>query len=127
MCGGWAGGPVRSVGLALLHHPVLNRQGQVLTTTLTNLDVHDISRSARAYGLEAFYVVHPLASQRLLVERMLRHWVGGPGGRRIPDRSTALQLLRVVDTLESACEAFARRGADEEAECRGEAVHLWTT
>ncbi len=112
---------MRSVGLALIHHPVLGRNGDVLTTTLTNLDVHDISRSVRAYGLEAFYAVHPLASQRLLVQRIVGHWLDGPGGRRIPDRREALGVLRVVETLEQACSQLAgAAGSDEPTE-------LWTT
>ena len=91
------------VAVALLHHPVLGRSGEELTTTITNLDLHDMARCVRAYGLHALYVVHPYASQRMLAERIQRHWVSGAGGKRIPDRARALEVLRVVPELDTAC------------------------
>jgi hypothetical protein len=94
---------VARVALALVHHPVLGREGQVLTTTVTTLDLHDLARCARAYGLERLYAVHPLASQRALTDRIRSHWVSGSGRRRIPDRGEALALLRTVCTLDDAC------------------------
>ena len=33
--------------LILLHHPVLDKNGLIVTTALTNMDIHDIARSAR--------------------------------------------------------------------------------
>jgi hypothetical protein len=106
---------VRQVAAALIHFPVLGRGGEILTTTLTNLDLHDMSRAARTYGLDAMFVVHPLSSQRLLAERILEHWVHGAGGKRIPDRAEALKVLRIVPHLDDA------RGA------LGNSTELWTT
>jgi hypothetical protein len=45
--------------LALLHYPMYNKRGEIITTSITNLDLHDISRAARTYGAEGFFVVHP--------------------------------------------------------------------
>src|SRR5690606_14363961 len=42
----------RRVAAVLVHHPVLDRAGEVVTTAITNLDLHDIARSAHTYGLE---------------------------------------------------------------------------
>lgn len=109
---------MRRVAVALLHHPVLGRDGQVLTTTITNLDLHDMARAVRVYGLAALYAVHPLASQRELALRVQRHWVSGAGGRRIPDRIEALAMLRVVADLPEA-----RKDLDPS----GARVQLWTT
>ena len=33
--------------LALVHHPVVDRTGAVITTALTNFDIHDLARSLR--------------------------------------------------------------------------------
>ena len=106
------------VAIALVHHPVLDRGGGVVTTAITNLDLHDMARSARTYGVEAVYVVHPVEAQRLLAERIKEHWVEGSGKKRIPDRATALDLLRVVPALDDVYADFAngRRNLD-----------LWTT
>lgn len=97
---------MRRLAIALIHHPVVNRQGEIFTTTLTNLDLHDIARSARSYGLEAFYIVHPFEGQRALAERICRHWIDGPGGVRIPSRREALSVVRFVPDVAAAREAF---------------------
>jgi hypothetical protein len=101
--------------VALIHHPVLGRGGETLTTTITNLDLHDLSRCVRTYGLGAFFAVHPLASQRLLAERIKRHWVEGAGGKRIPPRAEALEVLQIVPDLDAACAAL------------GPGTERWTT
>ncbi|MCC6556794.1 MAG: RNA methyltransferase [Polyangiaceae bacterium] len=112
------------LALALVHHPVLDRAGEVVTTAITNLDLHDMARSARTYGVERLFVVHPVAAQRMLAERIREHWVSGSGRRRIPDRAEALDALTVVSSLEEAFAAFA--GAPPGADARG-GIELWTT
>jgi len=84
---------------ALVHHPVRDRAGQTVTTAVTNLDVHDIARSARTYGLERYYVVTPIEAQHALVERIIEHWTTGAGRRRIPERHEALALCQAVPSL----------------------------
>jgi hypothetical protein len=84
----------------LVHYPVLDRQGALVTTAITNLDLHDIARSAHTFGLTDFFVVHPIAAQRELASRVKAHWTEGSGARRIPDRSPALGMLRIVATLD---------------------------
>jgi hypothetical protein len=87
------------VAIALIHHPVRDREGQTITTAVTNLDVHDIARSARTYDLAAYYLVTPIDAQQQLVERILEHWRTGAGARRVPERSRALALCRIVPSL----------------------------
>ncbi|MCB0360678.1 MAG: tRNA (guanosine(37)-N1)-methyltransferase TrmD, partial [Bdellovibrionales bacterium] len=36
---------------ALMHYPVRNKQGEIITSSLTTIDVHDFARSAKTYGL----------------------------------------------------------------------------
>ncbi|HSU40802.1 MAG TPA: RNA methyltransferase, partial [Polyangiaceae bacterium] len=87
---------MRRLAAALVHHPVLDRQGAIVTTAITNLDLHDIARSAHTYGLTDFFVVHPVGAQRELAERVREHWTSGSGARRIPDRTPAMLGLRIV-------------------------------
>jgi len=94
----------RRLAIALVHHPVLDKQGAVVTTALTNLDVHDLARSARTYGCSDFFVVHPIEAQRELATRIVAHWTDGSSAKRIPDRKDALSVVRPVTTLD---EAFA--------------------
>jgi len=106
---------MRALSAALVHYPVLDRQGAIVTTAITNLDLHDIARSVHTYGLDALYVVHPVAAQRALAQRVKEHWTEGSGGRRIPDRTPAMRGLVVVETLDDALRAA------------GDDVELWTT
>ena len=108
---------MRRVAVLLAHHPVLDRQRAVVTTAITNLDLHDIARSAFTFGLSDFYVAHPVAAQRTLAERVQSHWLTGSGARRIPDRKPPMGLLRVVDSLDAALSDFGQGGA----------VELWVT
>ncbi len=86
--------------IALLHYPVYDRQGRVVTAAVTNLDIHDISRSSRTYGAERFYIVTPLEAQKALVGKILRHWREGPGALFNPSRREAFSLTEVKASLE---------------------------
>jgi hypothetical protein len=97
------------VALALVHHPVLDRQGAIITTAITNLDLHDMARSACTYGVSALYIVHPVAAQRELATRVKAHWVTGSGARRIPTRETAMALVQVVAAVEDVHAALGGR------------------
>ena len=46
-------------------------------------------------GVDAVFIVHPVAAQRELAERVQSHWVSGSGARRIPTREPAMALLRI--------------------------------
>lgn len=105
----------RKWAVALVHHPVLDRAGDVVTTSITNLDVHDIARSAFTHGAEHYFLVHPIAVQRELVQQVKTHWTEGSGARRIPDRKPPLERVEVTVDLE---EARLRLGSDTE---------LWVT
>jgi hypothetical protein len=100
---------MRSLSIALVHHPVLDAQGTVVTSTLTTMDVHDCSRSARTYGCAHFFVVHPIEAQRTLAHRIVEHWTHGSSAKRIPDRKDALAIVRVVDTIADAIQASGPR------------------
>jgi tRNA (guanine37-N1)-methyltransferase len=95
--------------LALLHHPVFDRAGKVVTTAITNLDLHDIARAARTYGLAGYFVVTPLRSQRELARRIVGHWREGHGAVVNEKRREALSLVEVTDSLQAARATVARR------------------
>lgn len=104
---------MRRLAIALVHHPVLDAQGGIVTSAITNLDVHDLARSARTYGVTDYFVVHPVTAQRDLVERIKDHWRDGSSGKRIPDRKLALEVVRVVPALEDVWAALGGRDAIE--------------
>jgi hypothetical protein len=102
---------VSSTYCALVHHPVVDRQGEVVTTSVTNLDVHDIARSARTYGLRGYFVVSPIEAQHPVVQRIVDHWTSGAGKHRFPERGEAIALVRLCLSIDDAiAEIEAREG-----------------
>lgn len=87
------------VYLALVHHPTVDREGRRIATAVTTLDLHDLSRIARTYGLGGVYATTPLETQRQLAGRLIGHWVAGHGGRVNPSRREALEALLLADDL----------------------------
>jgi len=105
-------GPGRGrVDLALLHYPVVNRQGETIGSAVTNLDLHDLARAARTFGVERVYVVTPYVDQQELFREILDHWLTGPGGARNENRREALSLVRIcADLDEAVARATGRQG-----------------
>jgi len=103
----------RRTWVALVHHPVLNRQRQVVTTAVPNLDVHDIARASRTYGLAGYVLVTPVERQRLLVERIRAHWMGEHGTGENRNRAQAIALIRVAPDLDATVDRVRQEhGAD---------------
>lgn len=89
-----------NLNIALIHYPVINKNGEVIASAVTNLDLHDMARSARTYGVKGFYVVTPLEDQQALAGKLVDHWISGGGARYNPKRCEALQLVHIRDNLE---------------------------
>jgi hypothetical protein len=88
------------VYVALLHHPVYDKNRQIVTTAVTNMDIHDIARSGRTYGIKGFYVVTPVKALQKLALKIIDHWQRGYGSQYNTTRKEALALVRVKDTLD---------------------------
>ena len=87
-----------------MHYPVVNKAGDVITAAVTNLDLHDISRAVRTYGVRKFYIVTPLSDQKALVGRIVSHWMEGSGATYNPDRREAFERIQVENSIEEAIE-----------------------
>jgi tRNA (guanine37-N1)-methyltransferase len=96
--------------LALVHHPVVDRTGAVVTTALTNFDVHDLARSAMTYGLRAVYIVTPITSQREKADHIAAVWAADDQGEH---RSRALALVRSVASVDEALAGVAAHASGE--------------
>jgi len=94
--------------MALIHYPVYDRQKRVVAAALTTIDLHDLARLARTYGLGGVYVVTPLRSQQELARRLIEHWVTGWGSRYNPGRKEALSRVRLSDDLAEALDDVGR-------------------
>jgi len=88
---------------------VLDRAGNEVTTSVTNLDVHDIARSARTYGLRGYFVVCPIEAQHPVVQRIVDHWCTGAGTTRFPERAEAIALVILCRSIEEAIAEIEQR------------------
>lgn len=86
--------------LALVHHPVYNKYGDIITTSITNLDIHDIARSARTFGLKKYFIVTPLSSQQEMLLRLTSFWELPAAIKFNTSRHEALKLVEHKRTLE---------------------------
>jgi hypothetical protein len=93
-----------SIYVALIHYPVLNKNADIIASAVTNLDLHDISRAAKTYGVKRFYVVTPLTDQIELAKRIISHWTNGAGASYNPDRRSALELICIKESLDEVAE-----------------------
>jgi hypothetical protein len=93
---------VPALFIALIHYPVVDRNGRIVASAITSLDLHDLARSARTYGVSAFYVVHPVPEQREFASNVIGHWLNSHGRQHDSRRREALELVRIVPDLESA-------------------------
>lgn len=88
--------------VGLVHHPVNNKRGDVVTTSVTNLDIHDISRSCRTFGVKKYFLITPLQAQHQLVGRILGHWEEDKSALYNPDRQDALSVAMLSNSVEDS-------------------------
>jgi hypothetical protein len=86
--------------IALLHYPVYNKDGKIVITSIANMDIHDIARLARTYGVQNFFVVNPLLVQRDFASEIINHWRQGYGAVFNPSRREAFELVRLKANLD---------------------------
>lgn len=89
-----------AVDIALIHYPVINKSQEIIGSAVTNLDIHDIARAARTFGVDEYFIVTPYADQQELVTEIVEHWQSGHGAEYNPARKSALALVRLSDSLD---------------------------
>lgn len=92
----------RPIFVALLHSPMVDRNGKEVCTAVTNLDIHDIARTCKTYGVTKYFIVNPEEEQERLVKVILDHWKNEVAKVHHPARATALEVVQFVRTFEEA-------------------------
>lgn len=92
--------PPVKIDIALVHYPVVNKNGEAIGSSVTNLDLHDMGRAARTFGVNCFWVVTPFRDQQALFAEVLEHWRSGHGARYNDKRGEALRLVEIVDDID---------------------------
>lgn len=85
-----------------VHYPVLDKRGEKSSTAITGMDLHDIARACRTYGIKKYLLVTPLAQQREMAKRIAGHWTSGWGAEYNPDRKEAFSTLKIFASVQKA-------------------------
>ncbi len=88
--------------VALVHYPVYNRNDEIVATSVTNFDIHDISRACRTYDIANYYIITPVKSQIELTNRIIGYWQIGDGIGFNKDRNEAFENTLVIESIEKA-------------------------
>jgi hypothetical protein len=94
--------------LCLVHYPVYNRYGEIVATSVTPLDLHDLGRTGLTYGASGYFVITPFDSQWELLNEIIDHWREGIGAEKQPQRQQALGTAKLARTMGDAYDEVAR-------------------
>jgi len=86
--------------IGLVHGPIKSKDGSEITTSVTNLDIHDISRTARTFGFKKYFLITPIKNQQMMVKKILGFWESDSGLIYNPDRKNALSEAQVTDSID---------------------------
>ena len=96
-----------------VHYPVLDKRGERSSTAITGMDLHDIARACRTYGIKKYLLITPLAQQREMVKRIASHWTEGWGASYNQDRSEAFSTLKIFASVNRALKWIGEREKTE--------------
>lgn len=88
--------------IGLVHGPIRSKDGSEITTSVTNLDIHDIARTSRTFGFKRYFLITPIKNQQTMVKKILGFWETDSGLIYNPDRKNALAEAEVIDSIELA-------------------------
>lgn len=94
--------------IGLVHGPIRSKDGKEITTSVTNLDIHDIARTARTFGFKKYFIITPIKNQQMMVKKILGFWEADSGLIYNPDRKNALAEAEVIDSIELAISEITR-------------------
>ena len=99
---------VSDLFVALIHHPVVNRNAETVTSAITSLDIHDIARASRTYDVRGVFIVHPIPEQRKFAASVIDHWRFDFGRAHDSRRREALERVQIVAELDDAIAEASR-------------------
>ena len=102
-----------SLYIGLFHFPMRSRTGEIVATSTTSIDIHDIARSARTYGAARYFVVTPLPSQREIAWRIRGFWTEGEGAMENSRRGEALEYVVIASDLDETLRMIREAEGEE--------------
>jgi tRNA (guanine37-N1)-methyltransferase len=94
--------------IALVHYPVYNKRLDVVKTSFTNIDVLDMARASKTYGVKGFYLIHPVQEQRNLIRKVIDHWIEGSGYKYNSSRKDSLENTFISESLKDTIDTIVQ-------------------
>jgi tRNA (guanine37-N1)-methyltransferase len=96
--------------VALCHSDVLIGPEKLPgTTSVTSLDIHDIARSCKTYGIRGYSIVTPLHDQQKVVQKLLEFWASDVGTSYNPQRQSAIELVDLQESIDAVIEQIEQK------------------
>lgn len=95
--------------VSLIHYPCLGKDNKIISTAVTNIDIHDIARSCRTYNIKKYYMVTNLPAQQEIIRRVLKFWIDGSGRRFNKNRTEALYEVDLKPYYEDVIEDITEK------------------
>lgn len=100
--------------VVLMHSDVyVGSEKQLGTTSVTSLDIHDIARSSKTFGIKNFFLVTPLQDQQVIVKTLLGFWQQGEGIEYNHSRHQAVNQVRLMTNLQEVIDAITEKEGKE--------------
>jgi len=95
---------------ALMHYEVLvGESKEEGKTSVTSLDVHDIARSAKTFGIKNHFIVTPLIDQQKIVKKILGFWQSDIGLDYNKSRFESVKNVRLASSIEDVISAIEEK------------------
>ena len=79
--------------VAIMHTQINIKGGRVGESSIASLDIHDIARSAKTYGMKNYFIVSPLKDQQAIMRTFLKFWHSKDGKNYNESRYDAVELV----------------------------------
>lgn len=93
----------------IMYDQVLTKDENVTTTSIKSLDIHDIARACKTYGIEKLFIVTPLKDQKSIAKEFLKFWLETDGRVYNESRYKAVKNVVVVDSFSQVTEFISNQ------------------
>lgn len=97
-----------NIYVGLVHYPVYNKNEEIIATSVTNFDIHDISRTCRTYDIKKYFIITNVDAQRELTNRIINYWTEGDGIDFNKNRNEAFENTEMEESVEKTVLAIEK-------------------
>lgn len=95
--------------VALMHTDIILKGGRIGCSSITSLDLHDISRSSATYGIENVFMVTPLKDQQAIINELLDFWKSEIGQKYNKSRHEAVSKVIPISELDKVIDFIQKK------------------